>query len=354
MIAVREWFSGGVFRLVHGRDRVVKARSEINAMLEAATLQEQQEIYHGRLRERFWTRPLRFAMNRDATLSMVGVPRAQRRQLEADYEGGVVQFVRDCLDAVFGQLPLTDNYFWRVYITGSYTPGCCPEYLKPDNFQRLKAGLVDCIHVHTDTLQGFLEKYREEVSRFVLLEHFGQRIADLAKVYVVDLCPSLLAVARQRVQRHGWTNVELVEADVASFHPAEPSVDVVTFSYSLTMVPNWFAAVEQAHRLLRPGGLIGVVDFYVSRKHPPPGWCRHGWWTRTFWPAWFARDNVFLSADHVPFLHQHFLPVHFQEHRARLPYVPLLRVPYYTFAGRSRQTRTTRLDLLGPWPHSSG
>jgi len=166
------------------------------------------------------------------------------------------------------------------------------------------------------------------------LEHFGQRIADLAKVYVVDLCPSLLAVARQRVQRHGWTNVELVEADVTSFHPAEPSVDVVTFSYSLTMVPNWFAAVEQAHRLLRPGGLIGVVDFYVSRKHPPPGCCRHGWWTRTFWPAWFARDNVFLSADHVPFLHQHFLPVHFQERRARLPYVPLLRVPYYTFVGR--------------------
>lgn len=217
-------------------DRVVKARSEVNAMLEAATLQEQQEIYHRRLRERFWTRPLRFAMNRDATWSMVGVPRAQRRQLEADYEGGVVQFVRDCLDAVFGQLPLTDNYFWRVYITGGYTPGCCPEHLKPNNFQRLKAGLVDCIHVHTDTLQGFLEKRREEVSRFVLLAHFGQRIADLAKVYVVDLCPSLLAVARQRVQRHGWTNVELVEADVTSLHPAEPSVDVVTFSYSLTMV----------------------------------------------------------------------------------------------------------------------
>lgn len=146
--------------------------------------------------------------------------------------------------------------------------------------------------------------------------------------------PSLLAVARQRVQRHGWTNVELVEADVTSFHPAESSVDVVTFSYSLTMVPNWFAAAEQAHRLLRPGGLIGVVDFYVSRKHPPPGWRRHGWWTRTFWPAWFARDNVFLSADHVPFLHQLFVPVHFQEHRARLPYVPLLRVPYYTFVGR--------------------
>ena len=102
----------------------------------------------------------------------------------------------------------------------------------------------------------------------------------------------------------------------------------------LTMVPDWFAAVQQAQRILRPGGLIGVVDFYVSRKYPPAGFRRHGWSTRTFWPAWFARDNVFLSADHVPFLHWRFTPVHFQEHRARLPYVPLLRVPYYTFVGR--------------------
>ena len=166
------------------------------------------------------------------------------------------------------------------------------------------------------------------------LEHFGDGIGELKKVYVVDLCPSLLAVARQRVQQRGWTNVELVEADVTTFQPPEGSVDVVTFSYSLTMIPDWFAAVEQAHQLLRPGGRIGVVDFYVSRKHPRAGMRRHGGWTRTFWPAWFARDNVFLSADHLPFLQRHFTSLHFEEHRAGLPYVPLARVPYYTFVGQ--------------------
>ena len=34
------------------------------------------------------------------------------------------------------------------------------------------------------------------------------------------------------------------------------------------MIPDWFAAVDHAWRLLRPGGTIGVVDFYVGRKHP--------------------------------------------------------------------------------------
>jgi len=111
---------------------------------------------------------------------------------------------------------------------------------------------------------------------------------------------------------------------------------VVTFSYSLTMIPDWFAAIENALSILKPGGTIGVVDFYVSRKYAASGLTRHGWWTRTFWPSWFSLDNVFPSPDHVPFLHRHFDVLHFEEHRAKVPYLPGARVPYYLFVGRKR------------------
>ena len=47
-------------------------------------------------------------------------------------------------------------------------------------------------------------------------------------------------------------------------------------------------------------------------------------------------DNVFPSPDHVPFLHRHFDVQHFQEHRAKVPYLPFSRVPYYLFVGRKR------------------
>ncbi len=166
------------------------------------------------------------------------------------------------------------------------------------------------------------------------LEYLADRIHRLKKVYVVDLSPSLLEVARRRVAARGWTNVEAIEADATLFHPAEGSADVVTFSYSLTMIPDWFAAIDNARTMLKPGGHIGVVDFYVSRKYPPDGLKRHPWFTRTFWPAWFANDNVYLSPDHVHFLHRYFEPVHFSEHRAKVPYLPLLRAPYYRFIGR--------------------
>jgi S-adenosylmethionine-diacylgycerolhomoserine-N-methlytransferase len=166
------------------------------------------------------------------------------------------------------------------------------------------------------------------------LDYFGPRLPQLGKVYVLDLSHSLLEIAKKRIAEKNWTNVTAVEADATTFQPASGPVDVVTFSYSLTMIPDWFAAIENALAMLKPGGTIGVVDFYVSRKYPRDGLRRHRWLTRTFWPTWFSMDNVYPSPDHVPFLHRHFEPVHFEERLAKVPYLPLTRTPYYLFVGK--------------------
>jgi S-adenosylmethionine-diacylglycerol 3-amino-3-carboxypropyl transferase len=152
-------------------DHVVRVRPHLTAALEAASLDQQRDIYERHLKERFWTGLLRFFMDRDTTLSMLGVPKAQRRQIETQYRGGVVQFIEDCVEAVFARLPLADNYFWRVYMTGQYTRSCCPEYLKEENFEKLKGGLVDKITTHTNSVQAFLERHPGQISRFVLLDH---------------------------------------------------------------------------------------------------------------------------------------------------------------------------------------
>lgn len=152
-------------------DNIVRVRPALNDLLDAKSLAEQQEIFDERLREQFWTDMIRFAMSRDFTMALLGVPPAQREHLEKQYPGGMLQFLEDCLEAVFAKLPIHDNYFWRVYLTGSYTPDCCPNYLKPEHFAALKAGLVDRVTTHTDSVQGFLEKHHGKISRFVLLDH---------------------------------------------------------------------------------------------------------------------------------------------------------------------------------------
>jgi S-adenosylmethionine-diacylgycerolhomoserine-N-methlytransferase len=179
-------------------------------------------------------------------------------------------------------------------------------------------------------------------------EHLGENLGKLKTMYLVDLSASLLEQARRRVEERGWTNVTPVCADATVFVPddslrndessrsdSSPGVaDVVTFSYSLTMIPDWFRAIDHAFHLLKPGGRIGVVDFYVSRKHPAEGMTRHGWLTRSCWPIWFASDNVFLSPDHLPCLQSRFETLRLEERRGKIPYMPLVRAPHYVFIGR--------------------
>lgn len=161
------------------------------------------------------------------------------------------------------------------------------------------------------------------------LEYIKDRIDQLGKVYVVDLSTSLLKRAQQRVEEHGWQNVEAVEADATTWQPPEGQVDVITFSYSVTMIPDWFAAIDHAYQLLKPGGILGVVDFYVSRKYPSEAHLRHPWFTRNFWPTWFSNDNVFPNPDHIPYICRKFEVQEFHERRASVPYIPFLRTPYY-------------------------
>ncbi len=166
------------------------------------------------------------------------------------------------------------------------------------------------------------------------LEFVGDGLSSFQHVYVVDLATSLLEIVNKRSIRNGWTNVEAVTADATKWTPPEGYADVVTFSYSLTMIPDWFAAIDNAIRILKPGGRIGVVDFYVARKYPADSQARHGWTTRSFWPIWFASDNVFPNPDHLPYLQRHFETLLLQERKAKVPYLPLVRTPYYQFIGR--------------------
>jgi S-adenosylmethionine-diacylglycerol 3-amino-3-carboxypropyl transferase len=152
-------------------DKVAKVRPELTRLLSAATVEEQRAIYSNGVRERFWRPMVRRFVGHDATLAMLGVPGPQRRQVELSHDGGIATFIQRSIETVLTELPIHDNYFWRVYVTGEYTPTCCPEYLTRDGFAQLKAGDVDRITTHTDTIEGFLRRTPHQVSRFVLLDH---------------------------------------------------------------------------------------------------------------------------------------------------------------------------------------
>ena len=52
---------------------------------------------------------------------MLGVPRPQIRLIQQQYPGGIIGYVSDKLRHVLTEVLIHDNYFWRAYLTGSYT-----------------------------------------------------------------------------------------------------------------------------------------------------------------------------------------------------------------------------------------
>jgi S-adenosylmethionine-diacylgycerolhomoserine-N-methlytransferase len=165
------------------------------------------------------------------------------------------------------------------------------------------------------------------------IEFLGDRLTQFKHVTILDLTPSLLKVADERIRKNGWSNVSTVLADATNYEHGDGPLDVVTFSYSLTMIPGWFQAVDRAWHLLKPGGVLGVVDFYISRKWPAPGMKKHAAFHRFFWPIWFGYDNVFLNPDHIPYLQSRFQTIRLEEKMGSVPYMPL-QAPYYVFLGR--------------------
>ena len=143
----------------------------INALLDAKSLPEQQAIYDQRVSPLLWNKTVNWIISRQFVMSLLGVPYPQRKLVEAQHELGIHGFIRGAVEYVFRQLPLSDNYFYRVYLTGRYRRDCCPEYLKEAGFDALKAGLVDRIELHTTTVTELLSNNATPISRFVLLDH---------------------------------------------------------------------------------------------------------------------------------------------------------------------------------------
>lgn len=217
----------------------------------------------------------------------------------------------------------------------SYRSGSHPDRL--ERFYRNQAGHYD------DFRERLLPGRRELVASLPLspgavwidlgggtahnLLHAGAALHSLRQVYVVDITPSLLDVARQRCAEQSWSNVTIIEGDATSVWLPSGCADVVTCSYSLTMIPEWRAAVGEASRLLRRGGTFGAVDFFVGPQHSAI--------TRRLWPWWFAHSHVDLREERLPFLQRRFVTMSLIENRTPLPYLPIGRVPFYRFTGLS-------------------
>jgi len=141
----------------------------IEKLLSSRTLSE-QKYYFDEIEEQFWSGFTQWLINRDTTLSLLGVPLSQRKLIEKESDDGLKGFIQKAFRRVFTQLSTSDNYFWYVYLKGSYSPNCRPNYLKNEHFNFLR-NHCNRISTYTTTITDFLRDNPGQYTHFILLDH---------------------------------------------------------------------------------------------------------------------------------------------------------------------------------------
>ncbi|HVZ48887.1 MAG TPA: ubiquinone/menaquinone biosynthesis methyltransferase [Gemmatimonadaceae bacterium] len=91
-----------------------------------------------------------------------------------------------------------------------------------------------------------------------------------AAVRGVDASARMLALARRRASHDGGRNAGVVfePGDLADLPADDASCDLVTAGYAFRNAPAVAPAVAEAARVLRPGGILAVLDFYRPALAP--------------------------------------------------------------------------------------
>jgi demethylmenaquinone methyltransferase / 2-methoxy-6-polyprenyl-1,4-benzoquinol methylase len=105
-----------------------------------------------------------------------------------------------------------------------------------------------------------------------------------ARITGVDISDAMLARGRERVRRSALAGRITLEPARAEALPYQPeSFDAVSFTYLLRYVDDPDATMAELARVIRPGGHMASLDFYV----PPSVVWRAAWraYTRSLLPA---------------------------------------------------------------------
>jgi demethylmenaquinone methyltransferase / 2-methoxy-6-polyprenyl-1,4-benzoquinol methylase len=116
-----------------------------------------------------------------------------------------------------------------------------------------------------------------------------------ASIMGVDLTASMLQRAREKVAAYGYgERIALLTGRAEELPFSDSAFDALTFTYLLRYVADPAATIRELVRVLKPGGMMASLEFYVP---PHPFW--HAcWWLysrlvlpvagRVVSPEWYA------------------------------------------------------------------
>jgi len=97
----------------------------------------------------------------------------------------------------------------------------------------------------------------------------AQRVGESGWVYGLDMTDEMIDLARRNAAAAGATNVEFLKGHIEAIPLPEGSIDVIVSNCVINLSVDKPAVLAEMHRVLRPGGRVGVSDVVAEDRLAP-------------------------------------------------------------------------------------
>ncbi len=99
---------------------------------------------------------------------------------------------------------------------------------------------------------------------FKILENYLQ---NSGKIIGIGISSESLKIAKRRIAKHKWTNIELVNTSITDYE-SKLCFDAILCTFALEIISDYKAAINKIFNLLKPQGKFAMIGMKLSSQMP--------------------------------------------------------------------------------------